>query len=77
MGLYDEAPHVVKLTGSDFPDSAATGGGAVWLVEFYAPWWAGELIPMSHFSVICDRFQGQHYAGRRANVISMLCVSQA
>ena len=38
MGLYDEAPHVTKLTGSDFPDSAATGGGAVWVVEFYAPW---------------------------------------
>ena len=38
VGLYEEAPHVVKLTGSDFPDSAATGGGAVWLVEFYAPW---------------------------------------
>ena len=38
MGLYDEAPHVTKLTGSYFPDSAATGGGAVWIVEFYAPW---------------------------------------
>ncbi len=40
VGLYDEAPHVSKLTSSDFPDSAATGGGAVWLVEFYAPWYA-------------------------------------
>ena len=38
VGLYDEATHVTKLTSSDFPDSAATGGGAVWLVEFYAPW---------------------------------------
>jgi len=38
VGLYDEASHVSKLTSSAFPDSAATGGGAVWLVEFYAPW---------------------------------------
>ena len=43
VGLYDAAPHVTKLTSSDFPDSAATGGGAIWLVEFYAPWYAPVL----------------------------------
>ena len=37
-GLFDSAPHVIKLTAGNFPDSETHGGGAVHIVKFYAPW---------------------------------------
>ena len=38
-GLYDDAQHVVVLTERTFP--SGKGDGWVYLIEFYAPWYAG------------------------------------